>query len=227
MGGVAGVIDTHTDTDICNKGVGHQHRPQFSGNEWENTNTHSVILANTHISLKHHLHESTRTRRIYTATEMYHKRAAASHGKCIQIGCHLLVVGIVLYFCANVHAIDDASEQQRQAEQQQAPVVSIQQQQQQQQQRQQQQDQIHQHRPIPLVRLPSNTLLKYTAYKDVSILHFRVPTDTRSAYFSFKANEETRSAFRKYNIFYHRAKCLKGFSLYFSVHNIRIEYPRL
>lgn len=51
--------------------------------------------------------------------------------------------------------------------------------------------------PIPLVRLPSNTLLKYTAYKDVSILHFVVPSDTRTAYFNFKAYEETKSAFRK------------------------------
>lgn len=50
---------------------------------------------------------------------------------------------------------------------------------------------------IPLVRLPSNTLLKYTAYKDVSILHFDVPADTRSAYFNFKAYEESKSAFRK------------------------------
>lgn len=51
---------------------------------------------------------------------------------------------------------------------------------------------------IPLERLPSNTLLKYTAYKDVSILHFRIPTDTRTAFFSFKAYEESKSAFRKY-----------------------------
>lgn len=50
---------------------------------------------------------------------------------------------------------------------------------------------------IPLVRLPSNTLLKYTAYKDVSILHFRVPMDTRTAQFSFKAYEESKSAFSK------------------------------
>lgn len=54
-----------------------------------------------------------------------------------------------------------------------------------------------QHEQIPLVRLPSNTLLKYSAYKDVSILHFHIPTDTRTAYFSFKAYEETRSAFCK------------------------------
>lgn len=53
---------------------------------------------------------------------------------------------------------------------------------------------------IPLVRLPSNTLLKYTAYKDVSILHFRIPSDTRTALFSFKAYEEPKSAFRKYYI---------------------------
>lgn len=52
---------------------------------------------------------------------------------------------------------------------------------------------------IPLVRLPSNTLLKYTAYKDVSILHFRVPPDTRTAMFSFKAYEEPKSAFSKYH----------------------------
>lgn len=51
---------------------------------------------------------------------------------------------------------------------------------------------------IPLVRLPSNTLLKYTAYKDVSILHFRIPPDTRTALFTFKAYEESKSAFRKY-----------------------------
>ncbi|XP_037030331.1 uncharacterized protein LOC119070122 [Bradysia coprophila] len=50
---------------------------------------------------------------------------------------------------------------------------------------------------IPLVRLPSNTLLKYTAYKDVSILHFRIPSDTRTAYFSFKAYEEKKSAFQR------------------------------
>uniref|UniRef100_A0A1B0GJC8 EGF-like domain-containing protein n=2 Tax=Lutzomyia longipalpis TaxID=7200 RepID=A0A1B0GJC8_LUTLO len=49
----------------------------------------------------------------------------------------------------------------------------------------------------PLVRLPSNTLLKYTAYKDVSILHFRVPQDTRTAMFSFKAYEESKSAFQR------------------------------
>ncbi|XP_017873944.1 PREDICTED: uncharacterized protein LOC108621256 [Drosophila arizonae] len=47
------------------------------------------------------------------------------------------------------------------------------------------------------VRLPSNTLLKYGAYKDVSILHFRVPLDTRVAYFSFKAFEESKSAFQR------------------------------
>lgn len=51
---------------------------------------------------------------------------------------------------------------------------------------------------IPLVRLPSNTLLKYTAYKDVSILHFHVPADTRTAVFTFKAYEEPNSAFSKY-----------------------------
>lgn len=51
----------------------------------------------------------------------------------------------------------------------------------------------------PLVRMPSNTLLKYTAYKDVSILHFRIPTDTLSAVFSFKAYEESKSAFSKYS----------------------------
>lgn len=56
--------------------------------------------------------------------------------------------------------------------------------------------------PIPLVRLPSNTLLKYTAYKDVSILHFDVPADTRTAYFNFKAYEETKSAFRKFFFFF-------------------------
>ncbi|XP_035778518.1 uncharacterized protein LOC118459348 [Anopheles albimanus] len=50
---------------------------------------------------------------------------------------------------------------------------------------------------IPLERLPSNTLLKYTAYKDVSILHFRIPTDTRTALFSFKAYEESKGAFQR------------------------------
>lgn len=51
-----------------------------------------------------------------------------------------------------------------------------------------------------IVRLPSNTLLKYTAYKDVSILHFRIPHDTRTAFFTFKGFEESKSAFRKYLI---------------------------
>ncbi|KAL1400180.1 hypothetical protein pipiens_007652 [Culex pipiens pipiens] len=50
---------------------------------------------------------------------------------------------------------------------------------------------------IPLERLPSNTLLKYTAYKDVSILHFHIPADTRTAFFSFKAYEESKSAFQR------------------------------
>jgi hypothetical protein len=49
----------------------------------------------------------------------------------------------------------------------------------------------------PVVKLPSNTLLKYTAYKDVAILHFRIPSDTRTALYVFKAFEETKSAFRK------------------------------
>lgn len=47
------------------------------------------------------------------------------------------------------------------------------------------------------VRLPSNTLLKYTSYKDVSILHFRMPSDTYRAMFTFKAFEESKGAFRK------------------------------
>lgn len=59
---------------------------------------------------------------------------------------------------------------------------------------------------IPLVRLPSNTLLKYTAYKDVSILHFRVPWDARTALFTFKAFEETKGAFRKYFLFIYLKK---------------------
>ncbi|XP_004524302.1 uncharacterized protein LOC101456267 isoform X1 [Ceratitis capitata] len=45
-------------------------------------------------------------------------------------------------------------------------------------------------------RLPLNILQKYTSYKDVSILHFRVPQDTRTAAFAFKAYEETKSSFR-------------------------------
>lgn len=49
-----------------------------------------------------------------------------------------------------------------------------------------------------VVRLPSNTLLKYNSYKDVSILHFRMPPDTKRAVFTFKAIEESKSAFRKY-----------------------------
>lgn len=61
----------------------------------------------------------------------------------------------------------------------------------------QQQPQPQNSHQIPLVRLPSNTLLKYTAYKDVSILHFRVPWDARTALFTFKAFEETKGAFRK------------------------------
>ncbi|XP_049305843.1 uncharacterized protein LOC105233177 isoform X6 [Bactrocera dorsalis] len=47
-----------------------------------------------------------------------------------------------------------------------------------------------------VVRLPLNTLLKYTAYKDISILHFKVPADTRAAFFAFKAYEEGKSVFR-------------------------------
>lgn len=61
---------------------------------------------------------------------------------------------------------------------------------------------VHNSQQIPLVRLPSNTLLKYTAYKDVSIQHFRIPIDTRSALFSFKSYEESKSAFRKCFLLY-------------------------
>lgn len=52
-----------------------------------------------------------------------------------------------------------------------------------------------------VVRLPSNTLLKYNSYKDVSILHFRMPPDTRRGVFTFKAIEESKSAFRKLSVF--------------------------
>ncbi|KAH8294044.1 hypothetical protein KR054_007710, partial [Drosophila jambulina] len=48
-----------------------------------------------------------------------------------------------------------------------------------------------------VVRLPSNSLLKYTSYKDVSILHFNVQQDTRTAYFTFKAYEDPKSAFQR------------------------------
>lgn len=54
-----------------------------------------------------------------------------------------------------------------------------------------------QQQQIPLVRLPSNTLLKYTAYKDVSIQHFLIPMDSRNVMFSFKAYEESKSALSK------------------------------
>ncbi|XP_075147376.1 uncharacterized protein LOC142221510 [Haematobia irritans] len=46
------------------------------------------------------------------------------------------------------------------------------------------------------VRLPSNILLKYSSYKDVAILHFLVPSDTRRALFTFKAREEAKSVFQ-------------------------------
>lgn len=49
--------------------------------------------------------------------------------------------------------------------------------------------------PSPIIRLPSNSLIKYTAYRDVSILHFQVPRDTRTLYYSFRAHEEFKSAF--------------------------------
>lgn len=55
-------------------------------------------------------------------------------------------------------------------------------------------DDIQNGQQIPLVRLPSNTLLKYTAYKDVSIQHFLMPMNSRSAMFSFKSYEESKSA---------------------------------
>lgn len=55
-------------------------------------------------------------------------------------------------------------------------------------------DDIQNGQQIPLVRLPSNVLLKYTAYKDVSIQHYLMPEDTRSATFSFKSYEESKSA---------------------------------
>ncbi|KAH8295003.1 hypothetical protein KR018_005357 [Drosophila ironensis] len=48
-----------------------------------------------------------------------------------------------------------------------------------------------------VVRLPSNSLLKYTSYKDVAILHFIVPPDSRTAHFTFKAFEDSKSAFQR------------------------------
>lgn len=52
--------------------------------------------------------------------------------------------------------------------------------------------------PSPIIRLPSNSLIKYTAYRDVSILHFQVPRDTRTLHYSFRAHEEFKSAFCEY-----------------------------
>lgn len=49
-----------------------------------------------------------------------------------------------------------------------------------------------------VLRLPLNNLFKYTAYKDISILHFKVPADTRAAFFAFKAFEEGKSTFCKF-----------------------------
>lgn len=51
--------------------------------------------------------------------------------------------------------------------------------------------------PSPIIRLPSNSLIKYNSYRDVSILHMKVPRDTRTVFFSFRAHEEFKSAFRK------------------------------
>lgn len=51
---------------------------------------------------------------------------------------------------------------------------------------------------VPVLRLPANTLLKYTSYKDVSILHYQLPANVKTAYFTFKAVEESKSAFREY-----------------------------
>lgn len=75
---------------------------------------------------------------------------------------------------------------------------------------------------IPLVRLPSNTLLKYSAYKDVSILHFRIPTETRTALFSFKAYEESKSAFRKFYYFF-LFKFLFNYFFYLQKENVMLE----
>uniref|UniRef100_A0A1I8PVV4 EGF-like domain-containing protein n=1 Tax=Stomoxys calcitrans TaxID=35570 RepID=A0A1I8PVV4_STOCA len=42
-------------------------------------------------------------------------------------------------------------------------------------------------------RLSSITLLKYSSYRDVSILHFLIPPDTRRVLFTFKATEQSSS----------------------------------
>lgn len=115
--------------------------------------------------------------------------------------CKCLLLGIIFYLYANVAAVAIVLNGVDAADAMAAEP------------NQQQQQQHHQHTEqresrsqsggggggeIPLIRLPSNTLLKYTAYKDVSILHFHIPADTRTANFNFKAYEETKSAFRKY-----------------------------
>lgn len=64
--------------------------------------------------------------------------------------------------------------------------------------------------PSPVIRLPSNSLIKYTAYRDVSILHFQVPRDTRTLHYSFRAHEEFKSAFRKYSKLMFLVEVLKG-----------------
>lgn len=112
------------------------------------------------------------------------------NGRSGEVRYKCMLLGTVLYLYVNAFAIVvDAQTIQLQQEQQHPPPSP---------QQKHSDERYRQREQIPLVRLPSNTLLKYTAYKDVSILHFHIPTDTRTAHFNFKAYEETKSAFRKF-----------------------------
>lgn len=114
----------------------------------------------------------------------------SGNSKNVQMCYKCMLLGTVLYLYANAVVQTQAQIQKQQQYERQEQHY--------QHQMQHEKHEQQQHEEIPLVRLPSNTLLKYTAYKDVSILHFHIPTDTRTAYFSFKAYEETRSAFCKF-----------------------------
>lgn len=141
--------------------------------------------------------------------------------KCMLLGTILYLYVNTLAIVVNAQSIQPQHEQYHHHHQQQH----------QQQQQKPSDERYHQREQIPLVRLPSNTLLKYTAYKDVSILHFHIPTDTRTAHFNFKAYEETKSAFRKLFFLFYFLFTAIFFFFYFecskSIFCVHIEFKAI
>lgn len=127
---------------------------------------------------------------VFKNTNLSDKRIIMSRTHINRAWCHAAVLLVLLHLSQRLSGID-ANQQFHQQSMEDEYLVN-----EPQQEKMDQMDNYGREDQKLTVRLPSNSLLKYTSYKDVSILHFEVPPDSRAAYFSFKAFEESKSAFQ-------------------------------